>query len=198
MLQQDVATAPRKIAGTPLRRADESYRHFRLVAAQTGIDHIAIAYAGKTPIFQLCAPDVDTALDDLRGRIDQDLARRAETRAGALPDSHDLQLALQLMDAHLTAASQHIISRVFDADWPAGPTDILLRSTFGEDALLRGLVRLARQMAEVIAVPLPKGPNNANAALALLIEDVPEPFALDGEWHFRKEFMVAARRHMTS
>jgi hypothetical protein len=198
MLHQEIATAPRKLAGTPMRRADETYRHFRLVAAQTGIDHIAIAYAGKSAMFQLCAPDLDTAMVNLRDAIDRDLDRREEARAGEKPDIHDLQLALELIDAHMTPASSHIIARVVAASWPAGPSDILLRCTFAEDALLRGLVRLARQIADALGIKLPKHPQNAVAALALIIDDVPEPFGLKGPWHFRKDFMVAARHYLTS
>ncbi|GAY20102.1 hypothetical protein SFOMI_0624 [Sphingobium fuliginis] len=82
-------------------------------------------------------------------------------------------------------------------DGPAiSPELVQRRSGADRETLLCDLVRLARALADILAIPLPKGTGNAHTALELVAERI--TFDSDGEgfWKFRSAFAAAAKAHL--
>jgi len=177
------------------RSTDETYRHYRLIAGQRGDGFSAVAYAGKFRVFTGSGSDLDGALDDLKTQIDRDFALRAGQRKGGLPSSEELQLALPLASRAMTSPIMHLLEALRDG--PAvSPKQMQRTSGAEEETLLRDLVRLARTVATILALPLPKGNGNATAALDLLAERIAPNREASAVWVFRPAFVAAALAHL--
>lgn len=192
-----VGSRPRSI-GRVRRSSDEIYRQYRLVAGEQGHSFAAVAYAGKVAAFQTAGDSLDAALDALRAAIDADLAERTARRGDGELTSPDLERALDLLGIRKTPVQQHILERILASNQhPTTGQDLRLRSDFFEDALIRGLARLARTIADALQIDLSKGPASSAAAINLIVEAMGQEFNPASDWHFRPEFMIAVRRHMT-
>lgn len=173
----------------------ETYRHYRLIAGQRGDGFSAVAYAGKTCVFTGSGSDLDGALDDLKSQIDRDFESRAKRREGNLPSPEELELALALASRTITGPLHHLLEVLRDGP-EVSPQQIQRRSGAEEDALIRDLVRLARALADILSVPLPKGTGSAPAALDLIAETIALNGDADEPWRFRGAFVTAAEAHL--
>jgi hypothetical protein len=191
------STAPvSSTSRVPVRRStDETYRHYRLIAGQRGDGFSAVAYAGKTCVFTGSGSDLDGALDDLKSQIDRDFESRAKRREGNLPSPEELELALALASRTITGPLHHLLEVLRDGP-EVSPQQIQRRSGAEEDALIRDLVRLARALADILSVPLPKGTGSAPAALDLIAETIALNGDADEPWRFRGAFVTAAEAHL--
>lgn len=197
-MQQAVAIEPRSSLSKVSRRSDETYRHYRLVAGQKGDGYAAVAYAGRIQAFTVTGDTLDSATKALKTIIDDDFRDRAARRGGGTPTSQDFELALNLMGSRKTAVQQHILERTWMSDGGAvSLPQLQLRSDFGDDAIVRGLSRMARHIAEILDYSLPKGAASTAAALEMIIQPNDTVFDPHSDWTFRGEFVVAVRRHMT-
>lgn len=191
------STAPSSTTSqVPVRRStDETYRHYRLIAGQRGDGFSAVAYAGKTRIFTGSGSDLDGALDDLKGQIDRDFEDRAKRRDGNLPSTEELERALALTSRTITEPLHHLLEALRDGS-EVSPQQIQRRSGAEEDALIRDLVRLARTLADILSVPLPKGTGSAPVALDLIAETITLSGDAEEPWLFREAFVTAAEAHL--
>lgn len=191
------STAPSSTTSqVPVRRStDETYRHYRLIAGQRGDGFSAVAYAGKTRIFTGSGSDLDGALDDLKGQIDRDFEDRAKRRDGNLPSTEELERALALTSRTITEPLRHLLEALRDGS-EVSPQQIQRRSGTEEDALIRDLVRLARTLADILSVPLPKGTGSAPVALDLIAETITLSGDAEEPWLFREAFVTAAEAHL--
>lgn len=187
---QSVQTRPsNRKTRTARRRADAHYRNFRIVMGERG-DHFAgVAYAGKIPVFDADAETLDGVDDALRNKIDADLNERRAKAASSYWICEDYVLALYLISPIMTPVQTHILRRVAEAD--GGPLDLeQLRwpSAFVDDAVTRGLSRLARMVSHALDGSAASGSAGPQSALATLIDGDDMP-----PWRFRRAFVAAAR-----
>ncbi|QHD70635.1 hypothetical protein GS397_26360 (plasmid) [Sphingobium yanoikuyae] len=181
---------------TPVRRStDETYRRYRLIAGQRGDGFSAVAYAGTVCVFTGSGCDLDGAIYDLKSQIDRDFDRRASERSGELPSREELELALALASTRITPALHHLLQALCHGP-EISPQLVQRRSGASEETLMRDLVRLARSVADILSLPLPKGTANVGGALKLIGERVGISAGADETWIFRPAFVAAAEAHL--
>jgi hypothetical protein len=181
---------------TPVRRStDETYRHYRLIAGQRGDGFSAVAYAGKMRVFTGSGCDLDGALDDLKTQIDRDFDRKALQRESEFPSHEELELALALASTKITGALHHLLE-VVRHEPQISPLLVQRRAGVDEETLMRDLVRLARSVADILCLVLPKGTGSAAAALNLIGERIGTNGEADETWVFRPAFVAAADAHL--
>lgn len=197
MVQQKMTSAPRAAIGRAERRSDEIYRHYRLVAGQRGERFAAVAYAGKVQVFTTTGESLDEATGSLRQMIDNDIKHRADRRGVDRPSSLDFERALDLIGSRRTVVQHHLLERIMILGGETTSLEQLrTRSDFSHDALLRALARLARHIAAILDISLPKGPASGAVSMKLLIDTGGAKLDLDAEWTLQPEFVAAVRRHM--
>lgn len=184
-----LATARSK---SPIRRSlDEYYRHYRLIAGKRGDQYSAVAYAGRSLAFSASAADVDSALDQLKTLIDADFSQRHSQRRDAYPSAAEFARALALADRRLTGTHIHLLETVRDGKGEVHPFQLQRRAGVDEEMLMREMARLARLIADILDIDLPKGAASAAAALDIVALDIAPP--VDGAtlWMFRPQFAAA-------
>lgn len=181
---------------TPARRStDETYRSFRLLAGQRGDGFSSAAYAGKNCVFAGSGSDLDGALDDIKTQIDEDFARRAVRLNDNRLSVADFELALALSERRITPALQHVLEMLADGE-EVSMAQIERRAGAGREVLIDDILRLARAIARVFAIDLPRGADKARSALHLIVEQIIGRQSADEAWTFRASFVEAAQRYL--
>jgi hypothetical protein len=189
----NVATLGPARPKSPVRRSlDEYYRHYRLIAGKRGESFSAVAYAGRILAFSATAQDVDAALDRLKALIDGDFAERREQRSDAFPSEAEFERALALAERRLTGSHIHLLETLRDGNGEVHPLQLQRRAGVDEEMLMRDMARLARLIADILDVGLPKGAANVAAALDMIALDIALPIERATPWLFRPQFAAAA------
>lgn len=193
-----LATKPHRSAGrlAPIRRSlDETYRYYRLIAGQRGDGFSAVAYAGKTSVFTGSGSDLEGALDDLKSQIDRNYADHLSRRKDNHPSPDELVLAFSLLSEKINDRVQSVLEAL-TAGCEVSVQQVLRRSGGDHEILRRDIARLARSIAAILSISLPKGPANTSAALDLIME--PSCVADEAEeiWTFRRAFTEAAKKYL--
>lgn len=194
-----VSSSAQRVARPPLvrRSADETYRHYRLIAGQNGEGFSAVAYVGKAKAFIASGSGVEATIDELKAQIDHDYARRAAHREGGIPTRDELQLALALASSAVKGPVPHILEALRDGPTVA-PDQIRRGSGVDEEELMASLLRLARKIAAILNLPLSKGHGSAATALGLIVERIEPGETFEcAVWIFRADFVAAAIAHLS-
>lgn len=192
-----LANSPRVPIGRAERQIDEAYRYYRVVAGQKGDAFAAVAYAGKLKAFSTTGESLETTIDGVHQLIDEDFDRRLQKRKDGKPSAQDFERALDLGHTRRTAVQQHLLERMWHiGDKPMSLDILQARSEFSTDAIMRAIVRLARQMADILGLTIAAGPNSGASAMAVLVDASAEEFDFSGIWVLNVEFYRALKRHM--
>jgi hypothetical protein len=167
-----------------------------LIAGKRGEKFSAVAYAGRTLAFSATAADVDSALDELKALVDGDFAKRREQRRDACPSAAEFERALALADRRLTGTHIHLLETLRDGNGEVHPLQLQRRAGIDEEMLMREMARLARLMADILDIGLPKGGANVAAAMDVIALDVALPVDRATLWVFRPQFAAAAGFHL--
>ena len=177
---------PATVTSRARRRADASYRNFRLVVGQRGTTFAGVAYAGKIATFHAEAASLDAVESDLQKQIDADLSVRIEAAAENGWTKEDYLLAMFLISPILSPVQTHVISRIAEtAGEPVTLEQLRWPSMFSEDAVQRGLTRLSKMLSHALYGAQENRP--AEDGVANFVEgDENQP------WTFRPNFVAAA------
>lgn len=177
---------PATVTSRARRRADASYRNFRLVVGQRGTTFAGVAYAGKIATFHAEAASLDAVESGLQNQIDGDLNARIAAATENGWTKEDYLLALFLISSSLSPVQTHVISRIAEtAGDPLTLEQLRWPSVFSEDAVQRGLTRLSKMLSHAMHGAQEKRP----------VEDGLENF-VEGDaiqpWTFRPNVVAAA------
>lgn len=142
---------PARVTSNARRRADSSYRNFRIVAGQRGTTFAGVAYAGKIATFHAEAASLDAVEGDLQKQIDDDLSSRIQSATDNGWTKDDYLLAMFLISPILSPVQTHVISRIAEtAGKPLTLEQLRWPSIFSDDAVQRSLTRLSKMLSHAL------------------------------------------------